>query len=82
VVQEAIAPHEDAATAFLGGAIAAGVLAAITLATSRRWLMPFALIASLIASLLGARAAILGGRIHHPELVSRAAGIDPLVPNL
>jgi hypothetical protein len=68
VVQEAIAPHEDAAAAFLSGAITAGVLAAITLATSRRWIMPFALTASLIASLLGVRAAILGGRIHHPEI--------------
>jgi hypothetical protein len=70
VVQEAIAPHQDAATTFLCGAITTGVLAAIALATSRRWIMPFALAASLIASILGMRAAILGGRIHHPEIDS------------
>ena len=68
VVQEAIAPHEEAAEAFLSGAITAGVIAAIALVTTRRWIMPFALAASLIASLLGVRAALLGGRIHHPEI--------------
>lgn len=68
VVQEAIAPHEEAAVAFLGGAITACVIAAIALMTTRRWILPFALAASLIASLLGVRAASLGGRIHHPEI--------------
>ncbi len=73
IVQEAIAPHQDVGTAFLIGAITAGVLAAITLMTSRRWITPLALAASVIASLLGLRTAVLGGRIHHPEVSAQSA---------
>lgn len=80
VSQEAIAPHEEAAVAFLSGAIAAGVIAAVALVMPRRWILPFALGASLIASLLGVRVAFLGGRIHHPEISARQPGRDSAYP--
>jgi hypothetical protein len=77
VMQEAIGPHEDAAEVFLIGAITTGVIAAMALAAPRRWMMPLALAASLIACSLGVRAAILGGRIHHPEIGETMARSSP-----
>jgi uncharacterized membrane protein YoaK (UPF0700 family) len=72
--QEAIAPHQSAATTALISSIAAGVVAvAAAVVERRRGAVPVALRLLVVIAAIGAAVAIgwtaaLGGAIHHPEI--------------
>lgn len=74
-----VKPHEDAADQAVTSVFVLGVLAAVSLLLSRRgrpaprWIVFTLLAGSLLAFLLLARTANLGGQIRHPE-VRPAAG--------
>jgi uncharacterized membrane protein len=74
-----VKPHEDAADQAVTAVFVLGVLAAVSLLLSRRgrpaprWSVVTLLAGSLLAFLLLARTANLGGQIRHPE-VRPAAG--------
>jgi hypothetical protein len=69
-----IAPHNDAATYFLVVACIAGALAATSLIIGwrrgerLRWLDILITVTVLVSLLAAGRTALLGGRIHHPEV--------------
>ena len=69
-----IGPHADAAAWFLGAACITAVLAIVALIVGRkrgerpRWLEVVTLLAVLFSLTVVARTALLGGRIHHPEV--------------
>lgn len=69
----AIGPHEEAADFFLTAACITGGLAIVALWWGRRrerprWLDVVILIAVAFSLSIGLRVALLGGRIHHPEV--------------
>ena len=69
-----IGPHADAAAWFLAAACITAVLAIVALIVGRkrgarpRWLEIVALLLVLFSLTVVARTALLGGRIHHPEV--------------
>ena len=69
-----IGPHADAAAWFLGAACITAVLSIVALIVGRkrgerpRWLEIVALLLILFSITVVARTALLGGRIHHPEV--------------
>ena len=69
-----IAEHQDAAGWFLGAASVTGVLAIVALIIGRRrgerprWLEVVVLLLIVFSLTTVARTALLGGRIHHPEV--------------
>jgi len=75
-----IGPHADAAGWFLGAAAVTGVLAIVALIVGRkrgerpRWLEVVVLLLILFSLTVVARTALLGGRIHHPEVRALAGG--------
>ena len=74
VQQEAIAPHQRAATIALAISVCAGALAGTLLIVERRrgslstWLRAVAVAAAFATALPIAWTAALGGAIHHPEI--------------
>ena len=75
-----VKPHDDAAGQAVTAVFVLGVLAAVGLFLSRRgrptprWILFSLLVGSLLAFLLMARAANLGGQIRHPEVRSPTSG--------
>ena len=75
-----IGPHAEAAEWFLGAAGVTGVLAIVALIVGRkrgerpRWLEVVVLLLILFSLTVVARTALLGGRIHHPEVRAIAGG--------
>ena len=69
-----IGPHEDAAGWFLGASSVTGVLAIVVLILGRkkgtrpRWMEVVMLFLLLFCLSIVVRTALLGGRIHHPEV--------------
>jgi uncharacterized membrane protein len=76
--QDLVAAHQNAAMLALIPMEIVGVLGWLALWRSRRWHRPAILLLSLAAFVLMARAANLGGRIRHPEIV--AAGSAASAP--
>ena len=68
VEKTAIGPHEDAAGWFLTASCITGGLAILTLFVRRRWLEVVMLFALVFSLSIVVRVALLGGRIHHPEV--------------
>ncbi len=79
----AIEEHEDAAGAalaavwILGGLAAAGLVSSLRRGATPRWAVLAAAAAAVLAGGLLARAANLGGRVHHPEIRPEAATAGP-----
>ena len=73
VEKTAIGPHDDAAGYFLTAACITGGLAIVALWMGRRgerprWIEIVMIVAVLFCLAVVARVALLGGRIHHPEV--------------
>jgi len=74
-----IGPHEDAAGWFITASCVTGVLAIVALFLGRkrerpRWVEFVVMIALLFCLTVVARTAVLGGRIHHPEVRAVVGG--------
>jgi len=80
VEKNLIGPHDEAAGYFLVAACVTGALAMAALIVGRkkdvrpRWIEMVVLIALLVSLLAAARTALLGGRIHHPEVRAVVSG--------
>jgi hypothetical protein len=73
VEKTAIEPHQDAAGWFMGASCVTGFLAIVALFLGRkgerpRWVEFVVMTALLFCLAVVARTALLGGRIHHPEV--------------
>jgi hypothetical protein len=82
VQQEAIAPHQHAATIALATAVSTAVVACLVLFIQRKRHVPASLLIPLVIAISLAStatigwAAALGGAIHHPETAQKADGSE------
>jgi hypothetical protein len=79
-----IKEHDQSAGYFLTAALITGGLAILSLIISKRrggglgWLDTLIAVAALLSFVIAARTALLGGRIHHPEVRPAAEGGSPV----